>query len=281
MTKQTQNAILAACRQFIKPVVRFLLKNGIGYREFSRICKITFVEVATNEFGIKNRKTNMSRVAIMTGLSRKQVRNIRDEEVNAELNRTVGTRAPEALLAIWHSAPEYLDENGTPIEIPFEAYGPSFRHLASRIGGDLPPRALLNELLRTGAVVEVNEKLRAVSRSYVPEPHNPEAILIAGEAMRDLMSTLDHNLSCDAANERHLQRRVESQTLPLSQREKFRRLASERGELLLHDLNSWLTDRELAAEATTQDGIPPLTPRIGIGVYFFDEMPPEDQTAEN
>lgn len=257
----------------MRPVVRLLLKNGIGYNEFSQICKLAFVEVASDDHGIRGRKTNMSRVAVMTGISRKEVKKLRDTEGMDTLASMSRKRRPELILSIWQSDPEFCDSKNRPKRIRFDGPGATFRNLVTRVGGDIPARAMLNELLRAGSVAEEGEKLRLVSQSYIPEPNDPEAILVAGDAIRDLVSTIYHNLGIPDPEYRFLERRVYSDRLPLRQRKRFRKLARERGELLIRDLNSWLTERESApVEGRTDDDEGSHAHRIGVGVYFFDGL---------
>ena len=272
MTRDIQNAVLSACRQFMRPIVRLLLKNGIGYREFSEVCKMIFVDVASNDYGLRGRKTNMSRVAVMTGISRKEVRKLRGATETDMLNSASRTRRPELVLSIWHTDSEFVDAKHRPKRIRFEGPGPTFRDLVQRVGGDIPPRAMLNELLRAGSVVMEGEKLRAVSRSYIPEPNDPEAILVAGGAIRNLASTIHHNLGCMDPELRFLERRVYSEELPKSQRVRFRKLAREKGDLLLRDLNSWLVERSRASQNSEVDQPDDATARkTGVGIYFFDD----------
>lgn len=273
MTSAIQNVVLSACREFMKPIARLLLKNGIGYREFSELCKSTFVEVASDDYGIRGRKTNMSRVAVMTGLSRKEVRKLRDTMESGSNTSVTRVKRPESVLSVWHSDPEFLDKRQSPKRIRFDGPGANFRNLVTRVGGDIPPRAMLNELLRAGSVVREGEKLRAVSRSYVPEPNDPETILVAGGAIRDLAETINHNLGCAESDLRFLERRVYSDALPISQRPRFKKLAREKGEILLRDLSAWLSERERGIDADDIDSMTQeKSPRIGVGIYFFDAM---------
>jgi hypothetical protein len=270
MQSPIQKAVFRACREFMKPIVRMLLRNGVGYREFMEITKATFVEVASDDHGIRGRKTNMSRVAVMTGLSRKEVRKIR-EAMEADPDGAVfRARRPELVLSIWHTNPDFLDKKHLPKRIRFDGEGPTFCDLVARVGGDIPPRAMLIELLRAGSVVEDGEKLRAVSRSYVPDADDPQAILLAGVAIRDLVSTIHHNLSCKDPESRLLERHVYSERLPKAYRTRFRKLARERGQLLLQDLNSWLSEKEIGIKDNDAYPDEGRSPRIGVGVYFFD-----------
>jgi hypothetical protein len=267
MDNAVQNAILSACKEFMRPIVRLLLKNGVDYRAFSELCKAIFVDVASDDHGIRGRKTNMSRVAVMTGLSRKEVKKLRDAMASGMFSGATRTRRPELVLSIWHSHPDFVDAKRRPKRISFEGTGSTFRQLVTMVGGDIPPRAMLNELMRAGSVVEEGEKLRIVSRSYVPEPHDPEAVLVAGGAIRDLAATIQYNLGCDDPELRALERRVYSAKLPKSQRTRFRKLAREKGELLLKDLNAWLSERQATNDTEPAED----SPRVGVGVYFFDD----------
>ncbi|MDH3905625.1 MAG: DUF6502 family protein, partial [Gammaproteobacteria bacterium] len=73
MRDDIQRQILGAFLVVLKPIARILLRFGIGFREFSEIAKTAFVDVASSDFGLRGRPTNISRVAVMTGLTRKEV----------------------------------------------------------------------------------------------------------------------------------------------------------------------------------------------------------------
>ena len=79
MSEMIKQRVLNAFLLVMRPVVRILLRYGIGYREFAEITKTAFVDIASSDFGIRGRPTNISRVAVMTGLTRKEVRRLRDK----------------------------------------------------------------------------------------------------------------------------------------------------------------------------------------------------------
>lgn len=271
MNNPIQLAILSACREFMRPIARLLLRFGVSYKDFSEVCKSVFVEVASDDHGIRGRKTNMSRVAVMTGLTRKEVRKVRDTLESGQASSVFRPGRPGSVLSIWHSNPSYLDKQLKPKRIPFDGLGANFKDLVAAAGGDIPPKAMLNELLRAGSVVYEGSKLRAISRSYVPESNNPDAVLLAGSALRDLASTVLHNLSCGDLDDRFIERRVFSLRLPTSQTKRFRKLARDKGELLLNDLNAWLSERENAARHKLELDSVAAPPRVGVGIYYFEE----------
>lgn len=281
MTSRVKQAVLTACYQFLRPVARLLIRHGIGYREFSEVAKASFVEVASDDYGIRGRKTNMSRVAVMTGLSRKEIKKIRDARLSGELTpltNAIRARRPEQILTAWHTDPEFQDRKGRPKIIPFDGTRVSFVTLVSNVGGDIPPKAMLSELLRAGSVSREGEKLRVISASYVPEPHDPEAILLGGGALRHLAATINYNLGCENSDLRFFERRVYSDCLPVVQRARFKKLAREKSDSLLREFHAWLTERENDTEEPDSDTSDAV---IGVGVYFFDDAIENDGRSKS
>ena len=68
MQNDIQRQILSAFLVALRPIAKILLRFGIGFREFAEISKTAFVDVASREYGLRGRPTNISRVAVMTGL---------------------------------------------------------------------------------------------------------------------------------------------------------------------------------------------------------------------
>ena len=91
MQEKLKQQVLDAFQLLMRPMVRILLRYGIGYREFVEVAKTTYVGVASSDFGIRGRPTNISRVAVMTGLTRKEVKRIRDKIISGERSVAVKT----------------------------------------------------------------------------------------------------------------------------------------------------------------------------------------------
>jgi hypothetical protein len=73
-----KDQIIESCRYLLLPLVRFLLKQGVTFAEFAELAKEAFVLVAREDYGVQGRPTNNSRVAMLTGISRREVSHIRD-----------------------------------------------------------------------------------------------------------------------------------------------------------------------------------------------------------
>ncbi len=109
MKDSIQQKILAALLLVLRQLAKALLNAGISYREFAEISKTAFVDVATENYGLRGRPTNISRVAVMTGLTRKEVRRIRDR--SAAGNETViEKQTPMShILHRWFTDEDFLD----------------------------------------------------------------------------------------------------------------------------------------------------------------------------
>jgi hypothetical protein len=196
MPNPIQAGILVALLKVLKPIVRALLRSGIGFREFSNVAKATFVEVATEDFGLRGRPTNISRVAVMTGLTRKEVKRLRKTAPPDQSAQVAHRSLPADLLHLWHTDSEYIDVTGAPKVLPYEGNSVSFYSLIKRCAGDVPPGAMRAELKRVGAVVErENGELEAVKRHFIPSDIDEKFEFGLNLGLAPLASTLVFN--CD------------------------------------------------------------------------------------
>ncbi|MFK7887275.1 MAG: DUF6502 family protein, partial [Gammaproteobacteria bacterium] len=69
-----KRGLLAAYRRFMAPLVRILIRNGISFNEFADELRGVYVDVAASDFPIEGRSPSGTRVAILTGLTRKEVK---------------------------------------------------------------------------------------------------------------------------------------------------------------------------------------------------------------
>ena len=119
MQQKQQKKVLNAFQLVLRPIVKILLRYGIGYNEFAETVKTSFVDVGSTDFGIRGRPTNISRVAVMTGLTRKEVRRLRTKIEGGEDTVVVKSTPITEILHRWHAENEYLDSKGRPAVLPF------------------------------------------------------------------------------------------------------------------------------------------------------------------
>ena len=268
MSDDVKSASLRAFRSLLRPVVRILLLGSVTWKEAAEACKAAFVEVATEDFGLHGRPTSISRVAILTGLGRREVSRVRQlitSEQPPELGRM---NAATRVLSGWHLDPEFLDGKGRPLDLPFQGAGPSFTTLARRYGGDIAVITMLHELHRVGAIEEqADGSLRVLKRYYMPVLMDPAATLQAGSILEDIGNSAHYNLTRPPDAASRFVGRATSSRIRSADVAAFREFMEEEGQALLERADAWLTRREVAADSRRHQRVV----RLGVGVFQIQD----------
>ena len=262
------NSLYAAVLKLLRPLTRILLRNGVSFGTFSDLAKWVYVDVAAKEFGIKDRKQTTSRVSTITGLSRREVMRVRQlprPEVTAITERH--NRAAR-VIAAWRREKKFCDETGKPIPLPMEGGGRSFNQLVNRFSGNVPPRAILDELMRVGAVERLEDgRVSLIARAYIPKGTDVSRLHLLGVDVRHLLATIAHNLNPGPSGPL-FQRKVAYDNLPDDVLLQFRNLFSKKAQALLESADHWLALRDRDATPTVKGS---GRNRAGFGIFFFEE----------
>jgi len=232
------------------------------------------------EFTISGRKQSTSRVSVLTGLSRKEVKRLTgiprpdDTERDEKYNRAA------RVISAWRREREFLDADGNPSALSITGPWATFSEIVRRYSGDIPVRAILDELLRIGAVELLdNGKISLLAKAYIPEINEADKLHILGTDVAHLITTIDHNIRSDSATNTRLQRKVAYDNLPDEALPAFRKLSTKRAQNLLENLDKWLAQHDRDVNPAVQG-----TGRnyAGLGIYYFEEpYPAEDKNDEN
>ena len=267
---ETVQALAAAILTLLRPLVRILQRNGVPYGVFADLAKRTYIEVANEQFALPGRKPSVSRVSILTGLTRKEV--VRVMGLPAIDNAAGIARYNRAarVIAGWVRDLEFSAPDGSPAELPVQGEKGSFTHLVKRYSGDMPVRAMLDELERVGAIKIVGDAVRLLTPAYVPAHGEAEKFDILGRDVADLIDTIDHNIygPATAANPRRFQRKMAYDNLSRDDMAKLRILAAARAQALLEELDKHFAagDRDVNRDVRGGGRV-----RAGVGIYYFEE----------
>jgi hypothetical protein len=268
METRSQNALVAAIFRLLKPLVRLLLRHGIPYGVMADVVKQVYVDVAFNEFALPARKQSVSRVSIITGLSRKEVARLRQLERWDDHDAVQQYNRAARVISAWVREPEFHDASGRPAALQVDGDDASFSKLVRRYSGDMPVRAILDELLRVRAVEQLQDgRIRLLARSYVPSEGEVEKLEILGSDVADLIATIDWNLRCPPA-EAYFQRKVQYDNLPTEVMPTLHTLAGERAQALIEQLDLWMSGRDRDVNPTVQGS---GRKRAMLGIYYFEE----------
>ena len=264
----------AAIRKLLPPLIRILLRNGMAARSFYEIAKETYVAVARDEFGISEKKATISRIAILTGLTRKEVQALLDMPAqNEERYEDEYNRAARVLTG-WLRDPNFGDGNGHPRPLRMLGKRQSFSALVKRYSGDIPVRSMFDELVRVGAVKQLKDgRIGLAVRGYIPQKGMDKKFAILGQDTADLIATIDHNVHGNPSSPR-IQRKVMYDNVPVESAEAFKTVAQARAQEMLEALDRWLSHRDRDVNPTVKGK---GRVRVGLGVYHFEERLDQDR----
>lgn len=264
-----------ALYRIFRPLARLLLRNGVPFGEFADLVKRAYVEAALEDFGDDRKKTTDSRAAVMTGLTRKEVKRQREiltGEHSGQFTAIHANRASRVVSGWVHDA-AFQNPEGDPALLAFD--GPlSFSELVKRYSGDMPPRAVLDELLRVG-VVSVDESsghFALKQRAYIPAGDSEDMLEIFGEDVSDLVATIDYNLvSGESGSQPLFQRTLTYNNIPPEIMTRWRRHAAEQSQQLLEQLDRWLGPHDRDISGNKDDGHSGEPVRTGISIFYFED----------
>jgi hypothetical protein len=139
-----------ALRNAFADLALFLVDQGITAAEVQLAVTDAFIQAAVTRARMKNGRVNQSGVAIMTGLSRGEVRKLLTSD-RAD-DRKQATHGAQKVLEGWSRDAEFCTKDGQPKRLLIRAGYGSFASLARRYSGDIPPRATLEELIRLRSI---------------------------------------------------------------------------------------------------------------------------------
>jgi hypothetical protein len=269
-----RGAVVQTCRVLLRPIASLLLKCGMTWREFAEVSKSVFVAVASQDFGLNGRPTNVSRVSILTGVSRKEIARVRavlEQESDPPPNKTTDATR---LLSGWHQDPDFLTPAGEPRVLPADGEGASFAALWRRYGGDVPVTSMRKELERAGAITTLPDgSLRVERRYFMPRRFDPEWIMNAGSMLRDLGAGITHNLDAGSGSRsaggepphRRFIGRATSDSVDVAALPEFEAFVEKNGQEFLERVDNWLTEHA----AGPAPGAARKRMRLGLGVFLI------------
>jgi len=270
---ETRNALLTAVGKLLVPVARILVSYGVPYKTFQEVAKRVYVNVAGDEFKIPGRKPSASRVAVLTGLPRKEVATLMNEPLTVEELPAAPVNPPARIIAAWRRDPDFLDSRGRPASLPFDGASPTFSELVKRYGNDVTPRAALDELVRVNAAERLRDgRIRLVARAYIPGETDLDTIGILGSHVPSLIASVEHNLRAEPGDS-YFQRKVEYDNVPVEATARLRAEVTKHAQTVLEKLDGTLAKADRDANPKVKGT---GRRRIALGIYYFEDDVPEE-----
>lgn len=197
MPIETPLSVTSAIAHCLRPIARLCIHFGIDYRNLSEMMKVAFVTVAKEEFKVDGKSQTDSRIALLTGVHRKDVRRLLGRAPEKTNSRQQGLVAN--LIAQWLGTPELIDEKGEAKPIPRNPHADykfSFISIASTLTNDIHPRALMDECINRGIIkIDDNDMVHLIAESLIPADDLDEKAHFFGQTIHDHIAAAEHNLN--------------------------------------------------------------------------------------
>src|SRR6185437_4103018 len=265
--QDSRSALHSAVMRLLRPLVRILLDHGVPFATFAEVARWVYVEVAENHFALPGRKQTDSRISVITGLTRKDVARIKKVDKPADEASALSYNRAARVVSAWvRDYPMEGTASGVAL-LPVEGSRRSLSALIHKYSGDMPVRAVIDELLRVGAIrIHDSGEAELLHRHYMPPPGERRKLVYLGDDVGDLISTIGHNLTAKPS-EALFQRKVFYDNIP----------AEPAIAALVNDMGPHARD---ANEKVQGEG----RFRAVVGIYSHEEMltpesEPDDSAA--
>ncbi|UHC15261.1 DUF6502 family protein [Methylobacterium currus] len=259
-------ALQAPLARLLRPLVRLFVRSGITFPALTDLLRELYVNVAEYDFALPGKDQTDSRVSLLTGIHRKEVRRLRGagapvSAVPAAVSRT------SRIIARWVAAPDFTEADGRPKPLKRAAEtGPSFESLVASVTRDLRPRAVLDEWLDRGLVtLDAEERIVLAEAAFVPSGGGSQQLYYFGRNLHDHIAAAVTNILEEKP--RFLERAVHYDGLSP---ELARRLEGRAREIAMEALQQ--ANREAHAACETDPG---GDARWNFGIYIYAEEAPQ------
>ena len=266
-------ALLKAARRLLRPLVRLMMRSGVTFPIVADLMRSLFVEVATQELLTDARARTDSRISLLTGVHRKEIRRLRELPADSEAVPEVVTLSSQ-IIARWLGTRAYIDESGHPRPLPRTARSDtiiSFEGLIASVTTDVRPRAVLDDWLSQGIVtLDADDVVHLEAEAFIPRAGGEEQLFYFARNLHDHVAAATANISA-AGPARFLDRSLHYDEMTPEAAERLEAFAREAGVRMLLEANRLaleLTEGEAATIASAP------TRRVNFGVYIYLEDEP-------
>lgn len=271
MIKEIQDKIQPRLVNFFRPIARFCLKNSIKVQPAIEALKESFIIEAKNTLSTSDTKANVSRVSIITGLHRRDVTRLIDENniVRPKRDTFLGQSILVRVIGQWLNDERFLNEKKQPKVLSTEGNNSEFAELCSSISKDINSGTILFELQRIKAIEFNNKNAKLIINIYSPKDANvEESIDILTADVGDLIDAAAENIF-DQSKIPNLHIKTEYDNIPVKYLDEIKKWAIEVGNKFHQEAREFLSkyDRDINKKVSSEEG----RARVSIGTFSYQE----------
>lgn len=265
-------ALLSALKTILKPMVRLLIRQNITYVGLQGLLKQIYIKVADESFQLDGKRQTDSRISLLTGVHRADVKKIRNNNAEQLTTKEIKASLSAQIMSIWTGYQAYLNPDGKPKPL-YKTNNdgiPSFEQLVLSVSKDKHPRSFLDDWLNQGIVeclqVEDKEMIVLSEKGYIPEADYEEKLFFAGKNIGDHFSVVVNNL--ENTKPAMFDRAVYYQELTKESVKELEALSKSKMTAALVEIN------QRASELQEKDStLKKANHCMHVGAYFYHKNP--------
>ena len=264
---KSQTALIKAITMLCKPLIRLMIEKGMPFPQFRDLIKELFVEVADTHFSLDDKKPSDSRIFVLTGVHRKDIKRIRQQDKKQNSTFSSSASLSGEIVARWISMPEYMNENGNPRPLLKSRTNSEsdFDQLVSSVNKDVRPKVILEEWLRLNIVHLKDDHVVLNQSAFVTNKEFNEMAYYLGHNIHDHIASCANNILNE--NTPMFERSVYYASLTENSVNKLRIISDKKSNELLQHLNKQalkLYDEDKFKEDADY--------RMRLGVYWYQSQ---------
>lgn len=272
-------ALLRPLARLLRPLVRLLIRSGVTFPVLADLLRGLYVDVAARDLLADPKAQTDSRISLLTGVHRKEIRRLRTQAPEAGEIPAVVTLGSQ-IVARWLAAPPYADADG-PRPLPRAARTAgeaSFEGLVESVTKDVRARAVLDDWLGQGIVsLDRQDRVHLSTAAFIPRPGGEEQLFYFARNLHDHIAAAAANVATDGPAP-FLDRSMHYDRLRPETVAQLEATAREAAQQMLTDVNRIalaMAEADDKAAAAGEPGTP--LRRINLGVYVYVEDDPVDE----
>ncbi len=272
MSTESTDLFSDVLADLLAPLAQALIAQGLTLASATESLKLALLNAAIEAEGPA---VSDSRVSIMTGLHRKDVRRLRSHEPSVSGRKTANRMA--LLIGYWATDPDFQEPDDRPRALTRDSLGdkPGFNELVRRLRLDMAPGTMLQALIDQGAVhQDADGLLHLASNALVPKAGAKELVAAYRATLTAHMTVATRNLLAQKDEPRHFDRVVRYSHLSDASVTELEEIARQEAQLFLTRLNARAHELQRRDEDRNARG------RFAAGAYILPTPTPEQKDAE-
>jgi hypothetical protein len=271
---------------FLRPVVKLMLHFHITYPQLISMLKTLYIDVAVADFPNGNQHQSDSRINLLTGIHRKDVKRLRNQSkshpVGSKLESLKASLGAK-IIQKWRNSKGYQDINGMPRLLPLrknnsqalsnhplakqglDSENLSFDELVTSVAKqDIRPKVILEEWVRLGIAQQEDNCVKLNTDAGLAEKGFANKLAFFGQNIQDHLNAGSHNLM--GHKPAYFDRSVFYDKLTMESVDQLTDLANKLGMEALQQMNR--TALQLQSEDEELEG---NDFRMNFGVFNFND----------